>query len=95
MWTFLEGALAQKLIFKFADRLFDLEGAVARIYHDRDSVFDLTLKTLIIKSSLDIRSFQHQKMEAALRIKTIISSVKFRSTSVASDEALCLVLCST
>lgn len=90
LWTFQEGALAQKLIFKFADRLFDFEDAVARIYHDRDPVFDLTLKTSIIKSSLDIRSFQRQKMEVALRIKTIISSVKFRSTSVASDEALCL-----
>jgi hypothetical protein len=90
LWTFQEGALAQSLVFKFADSLFDLDNAISQIYHDEDVVFDLTLKTSIVKNFLDARSFRNQDIDTTLRIKTIMSSLKFRATSVASDEALCL-----
>lgn len=89
LWTFQEGALAEQLLFKFSDCLFDIDDATARIYYDKYEAFDLTLKTPIIMKVLDARGFRRD-MDAILRIKTIMSSLKFRSTSVASDEALCL-----
>jgi hypothetical protein len=90
LWTFQEGALAQRLLIQFADGIFDLDRAAGDLYSGRDVVFELTLKNSIVKQVLGTRSLQVPQMDTVLRIKAIMSSLKFRSTSVPSDEALCL-----
>jgi hypothetical protein len=90
LWTYQEGSLAKQLLFQFADGIFDLDLVAAGIYEENDVSYALTLQSSLAKQVLGTRGLRIPELSNALRIKSIMSSLKFRSTSVASDEALCL-----
>ena len=97
LWTFQEGALARTLYFQFADGALDFDGTAARYGHWLTDVAGGKMKetcallrgraeTVMIGGRLsDLVDYDFVKILGALS-----RVLRFRATSVASDEALCL-----
>jgi hypothetical protein len=89
LWTLQEGALARNLSFQFADTFYDAEDGIKRLLDEQDLVLDFTLKPLIMRRWHDIRWFQKEG-DVVTALTGLMQALQIRSTSVASDEALCL-----
>jgi hypothetical protein len=89
LWTLQEGALARKLLFQFGDVAFDSELGIEDMLHERSTVPTATLHTTIVQCFEDIRALVWNDMSRP-NLVALMHALKIRSTSVASDEALCL-----
>jgi hypothetical protein len=90
LWTYQEGALAKKLFFQLRDELYDLDAAIVRIRQSQDWSMNYTLQGPLMVQYDSLRGFRNQKPDNVERIKFLATALSFRTTSVASDEALCL-----
>ena len=91
LWTLQEGALAQNLFFQFADMAYDLEGGFESLNSLDDSILEYSLlRDNIMQRMQDLRSFKNRDTTILHKITAAVFALAFRSTSVATDEALCL-----
>lgn len=89
LWTYQEGALARHLLFQLEDRAYDLDSAIKGLINDKDLALNLTLKSSLVSRFNSLRNMKSAR-NLKERLDAIIAALKFRATSVASDEALCL-----
>jgi hypothetical protein len=88
LWTLQEGALARSLHFQFADRIVDLGQIENSLRHDKSAEeFSSLLGALI---NYRHANYEGMHIPAAGLIQFLHASVRNRSTSYATDEALCL-----
>ncbi|KAF2023977.1 hypothetical protein EK21DRAFT_15229, partial [Setomelanomma holmii] len=90
LWTYQEGALAQRLLFHFSDKFFDIDEAWSRICKSDDIIFISTLLGAVYERYMSIRGFRLSKPSFSDKLKAVIDTCMFRTTSVPADEALCL-----
>ena len=92
LWTFQEGALAKSLYFQFSDGPYDLDQGIQRLERRKDLVLDHTLRPAIFARNWSLRRFvqSHQNGDLHAKILSLFATFRYRQTSVASDEALCL-----
>jgi len=90
LWTYQEGALAKAIYFQFQDLAFDLDAAMKVLSTTKDLVLDLTLSQSLHERYDSLRGFKISEGRLEKKLGAVASAVRFRSTSVASDEALCL-----
>lgn len=92
LWTFQEGALAKKLYFQFLNATYDLDHGMRQVNSINEFVLEHTLKPTLNAQYLSLRGFQLSSENLSLEGKTlsIFRATRYRSTSVAADEALCL-----
>jgi len=88
LWTFQEGFLAKELYFQFANLVYNLDQGAHRVRSSND--LEPSLKHTLETRYSELRGFRLGNMSTASRLLAITRSLIFRSTSVASDEALCL-----
>ncbi|KIX09120.1 uncharacterized protein Z518_00198 [Rhinocladiella mackenziei CBS 650.93] len=90
LWTLQEGALAQELLFQFSDGAYNIDQGLLALHESQDSIVGLTLRTTIFDKAYEIRDFR--KIEDAIgpKLTAIKAALSQRSTSVQTDEALCL-----
>lgn len=88
LWTLQEGALAQSLYFKFADRIIDVVALERSLRYDKS----LEEYGSLLGALFNYRHADQKDMgiPASGLIQFLHASVRNRSTSYASDEALCL-----
>jgi hypothetical protein len=89
LWTLQEGALAREILFQFADAAFDAEDGIRRLINENDAILDYTLKSSIVQGFQDIRSLVWDNRTSS-SITGLMRTLRARSTSVASDEAICI-----
>lgn len=92
LWTFQEGVLAKKLYFHFLNATYDLDHGMKHVNSINELVLDHTLKPSLNAQYLSLRGFQLYGENLSLEGKmlSIFRTTRYRSTSVAADEALCL-----
>lgn len=88
LWTFQEGFLAKQLYFQFAGLAYNLDQGAHRVRNSND--LEPSFKYNLESRYSDLRGFKLRNMSTAKRLLAITRTLTFRSTSVASDEALCL-----
>ncbi|KAF7540751.1 hypothetical protein G7054_g1163 [Neopestalotiopsis clavispora] len=89
LWTYQEGALASSLLFQFSDTAYDLDDAIKALHATADNLTRRVLVASLDAIYFDLRGFKsHQSTED--KIGAIISAFRTRSTSVSTDEPLCL-----
>lgn len=88
LWTLQEGALAQSLYFQFADRIVDLAQIENTLRHDKSAEeYGSLLGALINYRHAD---YNGMDIPPSGLIQFLHASVRNRSTSYGTDEALCL-----
>ncbi|KAI0859813.1 hypothetical protein F4860DRAFT_242326 [Xylaria cubensis] len=90
LWTFQEGALAQTLLFKFRDGIYNVDEGIQRIRKNDDMSIAATVKPRLLALYDEIRVFRDYKRYASDLFTFIVPSMAIRTTSVAADEPLCL-----
>ena len=92
LWTFQEGALAKSLYFQFSDGPYSLDQGIQRLEGSKDLIKDHTLRPAIFARNWSLRRFvqSDQKRDLHAKISSLFATFRYRQTSVASDEALCL-----
>ena len=90
LWTLQEGALAQNLLFQFADMAYDIEGGLESLRSSDDPILECSMRGLITQRIQDLRVFKNRETKGFEKLIAAIFALAFRSTSVATDEALCL-----
>ncbi|RHZ45307.1 uncharacterized protein CDV56_100151 [Aspergillus thermomutatus] len=90
LWTYQEGALARLLFFQFNDKAHELDSYYQLFLETRDVLLDLTLKNSLKIRYQSLRGFKQSDTDFSGEISSVISALRFRTTSVASDEALCI-----
>lgn len=92
LWTFQEGALAKSLFFQFSDGAYNLDQVIQRLERSKDLLLDHTLRPAIFARNWSLRRFvqSHQNRVLHTKISSLFATFRYRQTSVASDEALCL-----
>ncbi|KAJ9656271.1 hypothetical protein H2201_008593 [Coniosporium apollinis] len=96
LWTYQEACLASNLLFKFADRAVNLKTTIGGL-EDLERPMDIPDYFSLVRSYMSSRFSEHAEdypMPAAKRfaktMQFIIDSLAFRSTTVPSDEVICL-----
>ena len=87
LWTLQEGALAQKILIKCSDGIFDVDQAI-RLLEQMEDIKLLNIKTDILHRWYAIRSFKD--LDTTELFRALYPSLAFRTTSVFEDEPLCL-----
>lgn len=91
LWTFQEGCLATKCILQFADAAVDIDAAMGRVLATKDPVVDAVMVPTLLDRFKSLRGFtKGENSSPGSRLNAVARSAGFRSTSVATDEALCL-----
>jgi hypothetical protein len=90
LWTLQEGALADALYFQFSDAAYDVDKGVERLNTNKSLSLELSLKPTIIRRIYEFRGFRQMEKDIYVRLLAVANALKFRSTSVATDEPLCL-----
>lgn len=92
LWTFQEGALAKSLYFQFSDGHYDLDEGIKRLERNADTLLGHTLRPAIFTRNWCLRRFFRDRQSHFLitDISTLFATFRYRQTSVASDEAICL-----
>lgn len=89
LWTFQEGALAQRIFCQFADGPWDLEAGLSRLKSSADPSVRLMMRRSILYHIEQLR-VPVNPSDQAEALRNLTHAVRFRSTSVHSDEPLCL-----
>ena len=89
LWTYQEGALAQRLRFQFSDVAIDMQPIILRYATNEWSP---PVANYLVTLYLDLRRFTEglPVEDPPPMISQLSKALVFRSTSVSSDEALCL-----
>ena len=90
LWTLQEGALAQRLFVQFANGPYDVQEGIKRIQKNANMSIDYTVISTILKAFLELRVFRIPTMSTEQKLTAISRALQFRSTSVETDEPLCL-----
>lgn len=97
LWTFQEGALAKRLYFQFKDIIYDLDDGFERLRlrgsfaTDRSIVMDAALLPSLDVLYFDLRGFRRQTSWEE-KLEVAASALATRTTSVSTDEALCIAV---
>jgi hypothetical protein len=75
LWTYQEGALAQRLFFQLRDELYDMDEAVTRFQNSEDWSLNYTLQSPLIIQYDSLRGFRHQKAADVDRIKHLATAL--------------------
>ena len=91
LWTLQEGILAKKLAFQFRDAIYqDLESAVHKIWR-KTELADYCLRATLLNQYDHLYGLENmENAEPGEKLLALRDTLKFRGTSVPSDEALCL-----
>jgi hypothetical protein len=90
LWTFQEGILAKELWFRFADNLIDVD-LIGQAIMDSHDIRDAPLKSYLLEEYLRLRGIgMPLQWGMRERLPLLVDAMQFRSTSVPTDEALCL-----
>ncbi|KAK1753882.1 hypothetical protein QBC47DRAFT_385136 [Echria macrotheca] len=91
LWTLQEGVLAKTLFFQFIDGVYDIDEGITRLSMTADPVVRWTILPALSERIHEIRSFSRIR-NAPLweKLDALRGSLSTRSTSVETDEALCL-----
>lgn len=90
LWTLQEGALAKELFFQFADHVYNIDGGLVSFNNIDDPVLAFSLQSPISERVHEIRGFVHAETALGPKLNALRAALCFRSTSVETDEALCL-----
>lgn len=92
LWTYQEGALPDALYFQFKDAAEDLDQMKARLESEmeRDPALGFTLGERLLIQHNSLRGFRDLYPRSEDFILFVLGNMAFRSTSVATDEAICL-----
>jgi hypothetical protein len=90
LWTLQEGALASSLFFQFSNAAYDVDKGLNRLLNVQSTSLGVSLKSTIIQRIHEFRGFRKIENDISVRLFALANALKFRSTSVASDEPLCL-----
>lgn len=91
LWTLQEGALAKTLIFRFADAMYDVDDGRKRLLQKTEDIcLELCVKPIILQRLHEFRGFKVVAGEQDQMIIALSNALRFRATSVATDEPLCL-----
>jgi hypothetical protein len=90
LWTYQEGALAKLLYFQFQDGVYELDSGMERLNRTDDLVLNLTLKVNLNLRYTSLRGFWNSRLPLEDKLVALSNTLKYRSTSVVTDEALCL-----
>ncbi|CAN9358012.1 unnamed protein product [Alternaria alternata] len=90
LWTYQEAAIAQNLRFVFPDGIFDIDVLIDDISTISLSNPSLVLKGQILRGYAGLRHFRQIENEPGKKLVFLMDAMRLRSTSVASDESLCL-----
>ncbi|KAK8096059.1 hypothetical protein PG999_014081 [Apiospora kogelbergensis] len=89
LWTYQEGALARSLLFQFSDMAYDLDNGIQELHATADDLTRFALEASMSAIYFDLRGFKsHSSIEG--KIGAIMSAFRTRTTSVSTDEPLCL-----
>jgi Heterokaryon incompatibility protein (HET) len=91
LWTYQEGVLAKVLYFQFSDAAYNLDRGIQQLCASEDPVTNITLKPLKERYH-DLRGFRKLGDGIEQKILAIATALCDRTTSVASDEPLCLAV---
>lgn len=91
LWTFQEAGLAQKLICQFADSVCDLDAMMDSLRAANHTSLDFPLIDALLLHHAGLRSLAHMESSSLLkRLMLVMGGLALRTTSVATDEAICL-----
>lgn len=90
LWTYQEGALAKRLFFQFKDTAHELDLSYQLFLDTSDAIIDFTLKQPLITKYQSLRGFKQTGNRFSVQLGSVIVALRFRTTSVATDEALCI-----
>jgi hypothetical protein len=90
LWTYQEAALAPKLQIAFRDSTCDIEDLIKDVTDLAASNRDFQFKGQILRLYGGLRHFRDIEDKEAKKLVFLIDALRTRSTSVSSDEALCL-----
>lgn len=92
LWTYQEGALPRSLYFQFEDTAEDIDKMKQQLEIDMKSDVALryTLGERLLAQYNSLRGFQAFDKDSEDFVLFVLGNMAYRSTSVASDEALCL-----
>ncbi|KGO75195.1 Heterokaryon incompatibility [Penicillium italicum] len=90
LWTLQEGALAERLFFQFADGPYDLQEGLKRLQEHRDVIIRKIIRPSILQQYLEMRVFRATQMSTEQKLVALTRALRFRTTSVATDEPICL-----
>lgn len=90
LWTFQEGCLAPTSFIQFEDGAIDLDKTMDQIMETEDIVVDAVFLPALLDRFKSLRGFFKGDQPQSSKLNAIARSTGFRSTSVATDEALCL-----
>ena len=84
LWTFQEGAIARELDFQFADGSLNLRQLLLAIKADRSALAMQVLSNVMILRALVY------PLDRELQLVHLLGALRWRSTSHAEDEAVCI-----
>lgn len=90
LWTLQEGALSKQLYFQFADGPYALEEGLQRLHRQTNIVIRNTLQPSIDQHFSQIQPFRKSSMSELEKFIAVTRALRFRTTSVISDEPICL-----
>lgn len=93
LWTLQEGALARTLIFRFADAMYDVDEGTRRLTNRTDDIsLELCIKPAILQRLHEFRGFKvaARQQDESETVRALSNALRYRATSVATDEPLCL-----
>lgn len=90
LWTLQEGALADMLLFQFADAAYDVDEGVDLLIKTKAVQLEISVKPMIIHRIHEFRGFRKSGNDLHVKLLALVNALSFRSTSVATDEPLCL-----
>jgi hypothetical protein len=88
--TYQEGTLAKKLLFQFADRVYSFNESLERLLDIKGVGFLLTFQGSLAQRSHELHHKLTTKLERFNKIATATRALKYRNTSLSSDETVCL-----
>ncbi|KAI1499752.1 hypothetical protein F5X99DRAFT_388858 [Biscogniauxia marginata] len=91
LWTYQEGALARSLYFQFRDRVYNLDVGIQEMSRLASPVANLTVSHPLLVRYHSLRGFRKQQTSEA-KLLAIAHELGHRTTSVGTDEALCLAV---
>lgn len=97
LWTFQEGALAKRLYFQFRNIVYDLDDGFERLHlqgsfaTERSIVMNAALLPCLDVLYFDLRGFR-RRTSWEEKLEVAASALATRTTSVSTDEALCIAV---
>lgn len=90
LWTYQEGSLAGRLFFQFKDTAHELDLSYQLFLDTSDAIINLTLRQPLITKYQSLRGFKQNGNGFSAQLGSVIMALRFRTTSVATDEAICI-----